>query len=61
MTPDVRTYKDAIVDNTQENKTIVILTDKKKKYIQVYLCDESNSELIKRTQFMRKIGVKSYT
>ena len=60
MIQDVIVYESAIVDNTNRNKRIVILTDKKKPYKQVFCTDEPDFELIRKCKFMRNLGVESY-
>ena len=60
-TRDVHTYNFAIVDNTDSEKRIVILTDVKGyPYKQVFFTHVSDFELIKRCQAMRDFGIKSF-
>ena len=60
MNHEVNNYNNAIVDNTDPNKRIVILTDQQKQYIQIFFTDDLDIDLIERTKLMRDIGIKSY-
>lgn len=57
---EINTYLNAIVDNSNPNKRIVVLTDKKDKYIQIFFTNNSDLELIEQTRLMRDIGIKSF-
>lgn len=62
MTNDVINYDGAIVDNTDRDKRIVILTDQKGAYKQVFFpfVKDSDQELIERCRLMRALNIPSY-
>ena len=50
----------AKVDNTDDNRIIVILIDKKEVYKQVFFIKENFERLVDDTKLMRDLGISSF-